>query len=688
MPHVWDNILVCTKDELIGDGLFPSYPALKMSLRRHKDKSYGPKRAQHGGNCRKLRVVFDSLPKKYQQIIGDPRKSDHILEQYYKVSAEATRFYTEFQFEDGEYLTLDAQDKHITNATVLEAVTQLEIARRTERLNKGGTVRDIPKTLFADAMSFIELKEDKNPNTFQCSLPRSYRRFMERAYNPYKKGKRKSQADAFQSIIKKYKSNNNARKVTGNVEKLFNDMFSEREHKPSKYEVAKEYEAFISGYLEVINGATGEVYSPKGFPKLSDRTITSYLSKWENSIGNEAARSGDRQKLLTKFSPYHSFERPQFAGSLLSIDDRNPPFEYEKGKRMWFYLGIDLASAAYTVMVWGKTKEGIILEFYRQMVRNYHQWGFNLPDGLECESSLNSSFKDSFLREGVMFQDVRIESNKARSKRIERYFRDMRYGSEKQAKGWIARPWANDESNQSSSQAKEYIPYEELVNDRLQDLQDWNNTAEKDRDISRWDYFCEMQHKNLKPTNYKAIIPQLGFKTETSCNVGIIRLQRREFILGDHDTIYTGDKLINLMKKVEGRNIDVYWLDDNQGGILKAYVFIGNQLICQALPKPKPNRARIERTPEQEKEFALFAAYAKTIDQYQLERKNELEPITTVRQKPKTLNNNFQIPQLNLKGSKTRDNQEPAEVLDDIEDDYTYVPQENTAGGWRDSFNN
>ena len=149
MPHVWDNILVCTKDELIGDGLFPSYPALKMSLRRHKDKNYGPKRAQHGGNCRKLRVVFDSLPKKYQQIIGDPRKSDHILEQYYKVSAEATRFYTEFQFEDGEYLTLDAQDKHITNATVLEAVTQLEIARRTERLNKGGTVRDIPKTLFA-----------------------------------------------------------------------------------------------------------------------------------------------------------------------------------------------------------------------------------------------------------------------------------------------------------------------------------------------------------------------------------------------------------------------------------------------------------------------------------------------------------------------------------------------------------
>ena len=64
-------------------------------------------------------------------------------------------------------------------------------------------------------------------------------------------------------------------------------------------------------------------------------------------------------------------------------------------------------------------KRGIILDFYRQMVRNYAEWGLPLPDEIECESNLNAAYREGFLKSGNMFQNVRIEANSARSKRCE-----------------------------------------------------------------------------------------------------------------------------------------------------------------------------------------------------------------------------------------------------------------------------
>jgi hypothetical protein len=684
MPYFIGDILVVTEEELVPNH-FRTYGALQKKLKRHEEKPYGPKRFQLGGNGRKLLVIFDTLPKKIQTALVDPRIPDHILENYYKIDPEAVRFYTEtFKFEDGDSLSLDAQDKHIINASILQAVLKLGIARRTERLNKAGSLRGINTSLWEDAMSFIELKELQTPDTFFCTLPRSYRSFIDDALKPFK-------AEGYKGIVKKYKSNKNALKVrSSKEEKLLNDLFGTQKHKPTSTEIARQYEAFLNGYLEIVSNKTGEVYNPKDYNQIGTSTIANYLSRWENKIGNEAARSGDRQKLINKFSPHHSFERPEFAGSLYSIDDRNPPFEYEKGKRMWFYNGIDLASEAFTCFVWGKTKEGIILDFYRQLVRNYHEWGFNLPDGLECESSLNSSYKNTFLRPGAMFQDVRIESNNARGKKIERYFGKLRYEIEKERVGWLARPFAKSESNQAGSARKTIIPYDRLTQESLQDLQDWNNMPHAlFPEMTRWEYFVENQNPDLKPTNYKAIIPHLGYKTETSCNAGIIKLQRGEYLLGNDESIASGEELLRLMRKTETKEIDIYWLDDNQGKVFKAFVFIGDQYICEAIQKPRPNRASIERTPEQKKQMQLMDAYVRTIGAYQKLRKNELEPVSIINRAPRTLNNKFQIP--GLRKQKTPIPEE-VEVFDDhleeAEDSLVYQPKEYQGGSWRSNFNN
>ena len=301
MPHFLGDTLVVTKEELV-PLWFSSGRTLSSKLSKFKKKQYGPKKALGGGNGRKLLVIFDTLPKAIQDALIDPRKPDHILA--HNTDPEAVKFYTTYKFDDGDSLSLDAQDKHITNASLLQAVIKLGIARRTERLNKGGSIRGINKTLWQDAMSFIEMQELRNPDTFFCNLPRTYRSFIDDALKPFK-------VEGYKGIVKKYKSNKNALKVrSSKEEKLLNDLFGTQKHKPTSTEIARQYEAFLNGYLEIVCNRTGEVYNPKDYNQIGTSTIANCLRKWENKIGNEAARSGDRQTLINKFSPHHSFERP------------------------------------------------------------------------------------------------------------------------------------------------------------------------------------------------------------------------------------------------------------------------------------------------------------------------------------------------------------------------------------------
>ncbi|MDB5284057.1 MAG: hypothetical protein JWO06_3132, partial [Bacteroidota bacterium] len=84
---------------------------------------------------------------------------------------------------------------------------------------------------------------------------------------------------------------------------------------------------------------------------------------------------------MGKYIPYGSMERPAYAGSIISVDDRQPPFKWGEGagNRMWFYMAQDLGSTAFTTWVYCDTKEVIIFLFYRQMFRNYAAWGLSLP---------------------------------------------------------------------------------------------------------------------------------------------------------------------------------------------------------------------------------------------------------------------------------------------------------------------
>jgi hypothetical protein len=676
MPHYLGEILVVTKDELI-PRFWNNYNSLKMELWRYKDKPYGIKRAMVGGNCRKLLIVFDSLSKDMQEAIGDPRQPQHILEIYYKVDSEAVAFYNDFRYPDGSYLLPHTIEKNIINASMLSAIQKLEAARESERIAKGGSLRGIGDTLYNDAHTFNAILLKKYE--VEHSLNKSLRRFKQQL-NEFK-------SDGYRSLIKDAEGNikKNALKRDSNTDMLLNNLFAGRDHKPTATDIAKEYEAFLNGYVEVINEDTGEQYDPKDFKALSPSTISNYLRTYESKAGTYAKRSGNRQQLMQAFVPYESLEQPTFAGSMLSIDDRQPPFWYDKGQRMWWYLGIDLASEAITAWAYGKTKEELILNFYRQLVRNYNEWNINLPDTLECESSLNSSFKDTFLMDGAMFQNVQIHPNSARSKRIERYFRDLRYGIEKEQEGWIARPFALSESNQSSSEANAIVPYDKLVKQCFSNIITWNNMPNKqNKSMSRFEYFKGCQHPNLKPTNYKSFIKFLGYKTQSSCNAGIIQLQKSEWLLGDDAEIKTGEELIRLLKHVEGKNIEIYWLDDNQGEVLKAMVYDSTgRYICEILPKPIGARAPIEATAKHKDAREIMSRYRNTVTAYMQMQKNNIDKVTVIDNRKKTISDSFTIAGI----ERFMPRLEPAPLLETPPDDeMEYVPQQRKATGLANTF--
>jgi hypothetical protein len=677
MPYQYSSNVIAVESEELVPNFWNTLGSLQKEIQRYQEKPFGIKRLQIGGNGRKLLLDFDSLKPHIQEALGDPRRVDNPLETFFEFDADAVRYYSRFK-RAGNKLESDEQERYIINASVMKASIKLEQARTQERIKLKGSLRGIIATVVKDVENFNNTLKIKHEVTH--NLPASEKQF--------KKLLKECKDDLYFPLIKDPEGNKakNARKVDDKTEMIFNGLFKNQLHKPTPTEVAKSYDAFLNNYAEVYNEDTGEMFDPKDFKALSRGCIISYINKWENKLATHKARSGDRQVYMGNFKPHHQMDLPMLAGSIISIDDRQPPFIYNtSGDRAWFYLGVDIASRAITTVVWGKAKEGIIVDFYRQMIRNYTEWGFCLPYELECESSLNSSFKDTLLKPGVMFQKVKIEANNARGKYIERINGKLRYEMEKDAPGWIGRPFAKSEANQARSDKKQIIEYDVLINERLLEIEKYNNMAHPDHpELSKWDYFQQKQDENLKPTNWDTILPVIGHKTTTSCNVGYIRLQGQKRAIAEDGKILTGEALIQKMRIIEGKEFEVYWLDGNDGQVLKALVYLNNRVICEVMEMPRYNRAKNERTDDSHDEaLKLQSAYVASVDAFEKRQRSKIEKIGIIDNTPKTVNSNFKMP--NLKRYEPRE--ETVEVFADMDDDdLIYTPKQNTTSGWRANF--
>lgn len=683
MPHEWNNMIVVTKEELIPD-FFPSWEALKKKLTRDSRKTYGIRRAREGkGLGNNVLIAYDTLPKEWRKQLGDPRKVDCTLERYFWEDTEAVTYFREIC--PGKYGTIDVerQKEYVLDASVLKAAIRWRSDHYEECIKLNQSVKNTYKTLSEVVNNFNIWRGIKNQSQFKLPTnPISLKRKIERF-----------EAEGYASLLKGY-DNNNRGKAAEQTRVLLESMFAHQTFKPSPAEVSRQLAGFLSGYVEVISNETGEVFDPKSFNKISQRSITMFLNSWDSSLATSRKRMGNRQIRLTNYVPFEKLEHPKFAGSIISVDDRQPPFEYKKGTRMWFYLGVDLGSEAITTWVYGTTKEGIIQDFYRQMVRNYAEWGLPLPAEIECESNLNADYRDGFLQAGNMFQDVRIEANSARSKRCEAYWKPIRYQLEKKHIGWIARPFARNEANQISTKTKEIVPYDKLVEQSLRDIEICNNmecTIYPGK--TRWEVFLEKQNPdNNRPINYRSILLTLGYKTKSSCSMaGQIRFRSTIFMLADGGELVTGNKLIGYMQVVAGKDIDIYWLDGNDGECLAAIVCLKDttRVICEIIEQPSTARAKIEETPQQAKNRELVARYRSTLEGYSQRRYHAIEKVTVLDHREMTLNTKFRIP--GIKRYEAPEEVEEVEVLETVGIETSLEPDSNTvrktfAKGLKDRF--
>ncbi|MFV0584992.1 MAG: hypothetical protein ACK5N4_23500 [Parabacteroides gordonii] len=662
MPHEWNNMIVVTKEELIPD-FFPSEKALLQKLWRETKRPYGIRRARQGkGLGNDVLINFDTLPKEWRDILGDPRRVDCILDKFFWEDSEAVTYFSGVTPGKRGGLEVERQREYVLDASVLMAAIRLRSAHYSECVSRGRPVKNTDKYISDAVNAFNEFRRIKklpehNLPTNHISLKRKIEKFENEGYS---------------SLLSRY-DNNNASRKTEKIMNLLNAMYIHKE-KPTQIEVFRLYDGFLNGYVKVINPETGEVYNPKEYGKLSARTVTAFLASWKEKVATHMKRAADRQQYLSKFDVWTSLEQPEYAGSIISIDDRQPPFEYAKGQRLWFYNAIDLGSECIIAFVYGKEKDRWLMEqFYKELARCMTEWGKYMPYEIECESNLNATFKDTLLREGAMFSRVRILANSARSKRIERYFGNLRYEYEKKRSGWIGRPFALNEAYQRNGEKPEYIPYDTLVRNCIEDIIEWNNSPHsKHPDKTRWEVFCEKQHPDLKPTNWRGFLPELGEHTQTSCKVGHIRLNNQWFLLGDNDKIFTGQPLLDTLSLIEGKDVNVYWLRGHHGQVLKALVYMNGRCICEALPKPIAKRSSLEAKGDIQAAEAMeiVQRYANTVRGWAKQHKNEMEKLLIVDNRKRTLNNGFNITWIDGISTPVY-NDEPetreAEVLEEVE---------------------
>jgi hypothetical protein len=215
-------------------------------------------------------LKWDTLPDQWQslciQAFGEPKEKVRktLFEEHYIRDYKAVDWFTRFRFEDGDLpLHPDKQTEYVLNASVLNTARTLYEKRRSRRIELGIETGSAWNSIVRECVAF----KSKQPHT----LPEHPDR-LRRIFNEYGKG-------GYSKLISKRHGNDNARVVTYDTELFLNELFADYTYKPNMMEVAKRYEGFLSGDVEVINNATGEMYDPEDFPRLSHGTVKFYLEK-------------------------------------------------------------------------------------------------------------------------------------------------------------------------------------------------------------------------------------------------------------------------------------------------------------------------------------------------------------------------------------------------------------------------
>ncbi|MFC4262439.1 hypothetical protein ACFOWM_06105 [Ferruginibacter yonginensis] len=557
--------------------------------------------------------IVESIGNPYELVVRQPILS------MIKHKTEAYQFFTK------KGLTL----KRVLQYTRAEAILTFLINHTN--------IKDIRKTFGMDAPAFYshitEIIDKEKVNGFNIQyegqqqldgkFPSSYSKLIKRS--------REYAATNYDFNFFVHPNFGNAHrlKVTDDTEQLLNDIYVLNE-KPNYTKVHTIYTKFLKGKISLVNRVTGEVYDHTQYKELSVSTVYSYVSAWENKVVTQKKRSSDKIAYNDTHRPYVSLERPHFAGSLISMDDRDLPFKTINNIRVKAYLAMDVASECFIAHSFNATDKDLTLVYdcFTNMYHNLEKWGYNQPAEVEVEQHLMSSLKEGILKEGALFPYVRFaQGANPQEKSIENAFRRVRYTVDKQVDGWIPRPFAKDEANQSRTEddiKTAYTP-EQVIAIAKANIDEWNNqlhfNQKEFKGLTRLQVWQQKQNENLLPIRWQQVAKYLGKKTPSSINRGEIRAFNSLYVLDD----------INQRAELEnGKDLTINGFEKANGSIDEVYVYKNDELICTAYKKLRTQKARIEQTEEDKIKMAHQRKYIAVFDAKVKAQKQQLNELAII----------------------------------------------------------
>lgn len=600
-----------------------SYFDYKNAVRYHRITRLRTGGGKHSGAL----VALNSLkPEWRSKIIALYPRPEIVAEtnafsQFITEDTEAVAYFTQMRKLQPR-MTANHVARHSNEAAILNGLKK-KLDGIMKHSSRGATTRSFWKR----AVIVLDSLQQQWPN----NLPKTEKRLQEK-YNRYLE-------HGYASLLKGW-NNQNGRVVNAEIENLLNSIYCQY-FKPNHVQVFTDYMNFLSGKNDVVNKKTGEIYDRTAYEPVSESTVRNYITKWTNQSVTHSRRSNNRIQFGARHRAYSSLV-VDYAGSILSLDDRDLPWKMHNGKRAIAYIAADVASECFIGWAFSKpaTRENdtvhgknvkLIMRMFQNLFQQLDFYGVNMPAEVEVENHLMSTLKETTLKDENLFRYVRFAAaENPQEKHIEGMFRRLRYGFDKKqndGKGWLPRPKARDEANQGRMEDAEKFTYdfEEICAMAVDSMMQWNAAPHPNQTKypgkSRLEVWQDNQNPKLLPINWRNVARYVGNKTETSVNRYEVRCNNKVWRLPDAEL---ADKTGN-----NGKALDAYWIERDNGLTDRIYLYEKDSelFLCEALLKEVAHKARIEQTEVDGKILGRDRRYNKAIEDHIRTGKEKLAPV-------------------------------------------------------------
>ncbi len=615
----FNNTLCISGSELIKTSINPNgiIPKTTYDKIKSSGKATVVRRSCYGNSAL---IDFESLPTRYKNLViekyGDPKKAAERkpFADSIQPDAEAVRFFTDHEYNNNKRYC-DKIKEYCNDAAILNTL-KIFVEDKTKRKMALGD----DKKFWVKAIAAIK----KLSSTYPNDLPLSEKR-LKLTYLSYIK-------HGYSSLISAKFNNDNARKVSVKLERLILSLYSQP-NKPYTTTVHEQFEAYMSGKIEVVDCETGEMFNRMDFMKMgapitiSESTVWSYLNNPLNRAIVDKVRMGGFEYNNTH-RPFNHRHSPNYSFSKISMDDRDLPRKELCGKRVKAYYAFDVASECCIGAAHSMHKDDeLLIDCLRDMFRLIDRNGFGMPLQVEVENHLVNKYFEVL---SEMFPFMRIcNPGNSREKRAEHEIKQKKYGTEKKSQTGIGRFYLKLEANRVTADKinnefkEKMLPYDTLVADDLKSIFEHNNKLhskqKKYPGMTRWQVLLYNINPELPQINKGLVYKCIGNKTETSIrNSQYCSVQNNKYRLSNPEVV----------KKLQTNNysVDAYWLPATNGSIPEVYLYQNGNYICKCDMIETYQEAMSERTQHDEDLRVDQSKYTARFDK--LIKDNKVDQIT------------------------------------------------------------